>query len=130
MGYTSLAPYLVVRNAAGLIGFLKEVFGAEELRRMSAPDSDRLMHAELRMDDTVLMLGDCIEGSWPPVECHVHVYVPDVDATYRKALAAGATPVQEPVQKGDEDKRGGFKDDWGITWWVGTQVDGPQHDSQ
>lgn len=52
---------------------------------------------------------------------HVHVYVPDVDAIYARALQSGAAAVQEPVQKGDEDKRGGFKDAWGTTWWVATK---------
>lgn len=121
--YTSVSPYLVVPDSATLIGFLKEVFGAEELRCIPDPASTRIMHAEVRLDDTVIMMGDCMEGVWPAVECHVHVYVPDVDATYQKALAAGASSVQQPVQKGDEDKRGGFKDSSGITWWVGTTVE-------
>ncbi|TDU66072.1 putative glyoxalase superfamily protein PhnB [Prosthecobacter fusiformis] len=122
--YNSVSPYLVVTNAAATIQFLKDVFGGEELRRMPDPKREnRLMHAEVRLDDTVIMLGDCIEGGWPAVEAHVHVYVPDVDATYAKALACGATGVQEPVQKDDEDKRGGFKDAGGTTWWVGTKVD-------
>jgi uncharacterized glyoxalase superfamily protein PhnB len=58
---------------------------------------------------------------WPAVAAHIHVYVPDVDATYAKALQNGATSVQAPVQKQDEDKRGGFKDAWGTTWWVATK---------
>ncbi len=60
--------------------------------------------------------------SWPPVPSHVHVYVPDVDSTYTKALAAGAESVQEPVRKQDEDKRGGVKDSGGTTWWIATKV--------
>lgn len=122
--YNSVSPYLVVTDAAGTLQFLKDVFLGEELRRMEDPKRPgRLMHAEVRIDDTVIMLGDCIEGAWPAVEAHVHVYVPDVDATYQKALAHGAMGVQEPVQKEDEDKRGGFKDAGGTTWWVGTKVD-------
>ncbi|HST45626.1 MAG TPA: hypothetical protein VLK29_10440, partial [Luteimonas sp.] len=53
---------------------------------------------------------------------HVHVYVADVDAVYARALAAGATAVQAPVQKGDADRRGGFRDAGGTTWWVATQI--------
>ena len=52
----------------------------------------------------------------------MHVCVPDVDATYRRALAAGAASVQEPAQRGDPDKRGGVKDPAGNTWWIATQV--------
>ena len=122
--YPSVSPYLVVKDAEATIRFLKEVFGGQELRRIpDAKKPGRLMHAEVRLDDSVIMLGDCIEEAWPAVPCHVHVYVPDVDATYAKALAFGATGLQEPVQKDDEDKRGGFKDPVGTTWWVGTKVD-------
>ena len=87
-GYTSVSPYLVVNGAADAIAFLQRVFGAVELRRF-ADGSGRLMHAEVRLDDTVVMLGDSAEG-WPPQPCHVHVYVSDVDAVYRRALEAGA----------------------------------------
>jgi PhnB protein len=120
-GYNSVSPYLIVDGAARTIDFLSRTFGAVELRRF--PDeSGKLMHAEVRLDDTVLMLADGVEG-WPPVPAHVHVYVADVDATYRRALEAGATSVQEPVKKDDADKRGGVKDAGGTTWWIATKVD-------
>ena len=119
--YNSVSSYLVVTDAAATLQFLVAVFGAVEIRRFADPASQRLRHAEVRLDDTVTMLGDCVEGVWPAVASHVHVYVPDVDATYAKALQHGATVVQAPVQKGDEDKRGGFKDAWGTTWWVATK---------
>jgi PhnB protein len=119
-GYTSVAPYLIVSGAAGTIDFLKQVFGAVELRRFPADDGG-VIHAEVRIDDTVVMLADATE-QWPPLPCNVHVYVPDVDDTYRRALAAGAESVQEPVQKDDEDKRGGVKDAGGTTWWIATRV--------
>lgn len=119
-GYTSVAPYLIVDGAARTIDFLSRVFGAEELRRFPAPDGT-VMHAEVRIGDTVVMLTDGAEG-WPPVPSHVHVYVEDVDATYRRALDAGAESAQEPVQKDDEDKRGGVKDAGGTTWWIATRV--------
>jgi uncharacterized glyoxalase superfamily protein PhnB len=118
--YTTVAPYLIVAGADGTIDFLKEVFGATELRRFPDP-AGRLRHAEMRIGDTVVMLADGVEG-WPPQPTHVHVYVPDVDITYRRALAAGATSVQEPVKKDDEDKRGGVKDAGGTTWWIATRV--------
>lgn len=120
-GYTSVSPYLIVDGASGTIDFLTRVFDAKELRRF--PDSSgRLMHSEVRLDDSVLMIADSAEG-WPPVASHVHIYVPDVDATYRRALAAGATSVQEPVKKDDADKRGGIKDASGTTWWIATKVE-------
>ena len=119
--YTSLAPYLIVDGAQGTIDFLITVFGAQTLRMIPADEAGKWRHAEVRIDDTVLMLCDAVPG-WPAIPSHVHIYVPDVDATYQRAIAAGATGVQEPVQKDDEDKRGGFKDAGGTTWWIGTQV--------
>lgn len=121
VGYTAVSPYLVVDGAAGTIGFLAKVFGAIELRRFPGPGG-RIMHAEVRIDDSVIMLADGSE-TWPPTPAHVHVYVKDVDATYQAALAAGVTSVQEPVKKDDADKRGGVRDAGGTTWWIATKVE-------
>lgn len=119
--YSTVSPYLIVDGANGTIDFLKHVFGAVELRRF--PDATgKIMHAEVRIDDTVVMIADGGEG-WPPVPSHVHIYVPDVDATYKRAMEAGATSVQEPVKKEDEDKRSGVKDAGGTTWWIATKVE-------
>jgi uncharacterized glyoxalase superfamily protein PhnB len=120
-GYSTVSPYLIVDDANGTIEFLKQVFDAVELRRF--PDeSGRVTHAELRLDDTVIMIADRAEG-WPAVAAHIHVYVPDVDATYQRAIAAGATSIQEPVQKDDADKRGGVRDRGGTSWWIATEVE-------
>jgi len=120
-GYTTVSPYLIVGGASRTIDFLTRVFGATELRRF--PDEHgKLMHSEVRVGDTVVMIADGAEG-WPPIPAHVHVYVEDVDATFKLALEAGATAVQEPVKKGDEDKRGGVKDAGGTTWWIATKVE-------
>jgi uncharacterized glyoxalase superfamily protein PhnB len=118
--YPSVSPYLVVDGAARTIDFLTEVFGAVELRQFPDPDG-ALMHAEVRIDDSVVMLADST-AEWPPVPSYVHVYVPDVDATYQRALDAGAVSVQEPVQKKDEDRRGGVRDAGGTTWWIATRI--------
>lgn len=119
--YTTVSPYLIVDGAARTIDFLVTVFAAEELRRF--PDANgRLMHSEVRIGDTVVMIADGADG-WPPLPAHVHVYVPDVDAAYRRALESGAESVQEPVKKGDPDKRGGVKDAGGTTWWIATKVE-------
>jgi len=122
-GYTTVAPYLIVDGVGRTIDFLVHAFGAVELRRFDAPDGG-IMHAEVRIDDTVIMLGDSGPG-YPAVPTHVHVYVPDVDATYRKALELGASSVRPPEQKGDDDKRGGVKDPGGTTWWIGTMMKHP-----
>jgi PhnB protein len=120
-GYNSVSPYLIVDGANSTIEFLKSVFDATELRRHT-DESGQVRHAEVRIDDTVVMLADPVPPGWPSIASHVHIYVRDVDATYQKALQAGAESVQEPVKKEDEDKRGGFKDAGGTTWWIATKV--------
>ena len=119
-GYTSVAPYLTVNGAQATIDFLVAVFGAVPLTIQRR--DDKIQHGEVRIDDTVVMLTDAVEG-WPAVSSNVHVYVKDVDATFKRAISHGATSVQEPVRKDDADKRGGFRDNGGTTWWVGQQME-------
>ena len=120
-GYTSVSVYMVVQGAQRVIDFLKKAFGATELRRYDMPDGS-IMHAEVRIDDTVVMIADA-GGEWPAFPVWLHVYVPDVDASYRQALEAGGVSVQEPQRKeSDPDRRGGVKDPGGNTWWIATQV--------
>jgi PhnB protein len=121
-GYNSVAPYLVVSGAQQVIDFLKAGLAATELRRFDTPEG-RIMHAEVRVDDSVVMIADAAEN-WPAIACHLHVYVPDVDEAYRKCLAAGGVAVQEPKKADDPDKRGGVRDPAGNTWWVATQLTG------
>jgi PhnB protein len=119
--YSTVSPYLIVKDAAQTIKFLEGTFGAKVLRLF--PDADgRLMHAEVRIDDTVIMVADSAP-EWPPIPSYVHIYVVDVDTTYSRALQLGAISVQEPVKKQDEDKRGGVKDLGGTTWWIATRVE-------
>jgi uncharacterized glyoxalase superfamily protein PhnB len=118
--YSTVSPYLIVNGASETIEFLTNVFDATELRRF--PDANgKISHAEVRLEDTVLMLADSAEG-WQAVPTHVHIYVPNVDKTYQRAIEAGAMSVQEPVRKEDADKRGGVKDKGGTTWWIATKV--------
>jgi len=91
--HRTVSPYLIVNGAEATIAFLKRVLDAVELRRF--PDeSGRLMHAEVRIDDTVIMMADPAPA-WPAIPSYVHVYVRDAHAAYRKALEAGAVSVQE-----------------------------------
>ena len=120
-GYSTVSPYLIVDGASRTIDFLVRTFDAVELRRF--PDATgKIMHAEVRIDDTVIMLADG-GGDWQPQPASVHIYIADVDTTYQRALVAGAVSVQEPVKKEDEDKRGGVKDAGGTTWWIATKVE-------
>ncbi len=120
-GYPSVSVYLHNYQAQRVIDFLAATFGAAVTRRYDQPDGS-IMHAEVRVEDTIVMLADAAtpEGGFT---AWLHVYVPDVDATYQRALAAGGTAVEAPNQKpGDPDRRGGVLDPAGNTWWVATQV--------
>jgi len=120
-GYSTVSPYLIATGAQKVIDFLKQAFGARELRRYDMPDGS-IMHAEVRIGDTVVMVGDAGDNC-PAVPAHLHVYVDSVDTIYERALAASGVLVQLPERKEDDpDRRGGVKDPAGNTWWIATQV--------
>jgi PhnB protein len=116
-GYNSLSPYIIVGDAQALLDFLKAVFDAEPFF-VHRDDGGEMSHIEIRIDDTVLMIGQ-MPGA--ESEAHVHVYVRDVDDAFARARAAGGTVVQEPVRKQDADRRGGIADPTGTVWWLSTQ---------
>ena len=120
-GYTSVAPYLLVSDARAALDFLRDAFGAEELRVIPCPpERGGIMHAEARVEDTVVMMGEA-----PDDPCaHVHVYVPDAEVAFAGAVAAGGTVVQPLEEQGDGDRRGGVRDPQGTNWWIATRVEG------
>ena len=80
------------------------------------------MHAEIQIDDSVIMLGDSSE-KYLPVPAVIHVYMPDVDKTFEKAIEAGCEIIEKPKQQeNDRDRRGTFKDFSGNMWSIGTQL--------
>jgi len=120
-GYNSLSPYFIVDNCRKMVELLKGIFAVEELRKYEHADGT-IMHMELKIDDSVIMLADS-SVEYPANNLLIHVYVPDVKETFRKAISLGCQSLQEPVNKeGDPDVRGMFKDFQGNTWAVGTQV--------
>ncbi|MFN3818093.1 VOC family protein [Blastomonas sp.] len=118
--YPSISPYLICGDPERLIDFLLTVFDATQVRRFDRPDG-ALMHAEIRIDDSIVMIGGGAT-EYLSTQVHVHIYVPDAQAIYDRALASGAKPVQPPMRKtADDDLRGGFTDTAGHHWWVATQ---------
>src|SRR6266481_3046409 len=95
--YNSVSVYIVADNAQGVIDFLKKTFDATDLRRFDMPDG-KIMHAEVRINDTVVMIADA-GGAYRAFPVWLYVYVPDAQGTYKKALAAGGVSAQEPVHK-------------------------------
>ncbi len=118
-GYHTVTPYLVANGAGKLIEFMKDVFGAEETFRMGG---DTIMHAEVRLGDSVIMLGDANEEH-PPRPATIHLYMPDADATYRKALAAGARSIRQPADQFYGDRSAGVEDAFGNQWWIATHIE-------
>lgn len=118
--YNSVSPYFIVNGAQNFIDLMKTIFNAKELRRYDNPDGT-IMHAELLIDDSVIMLGDASD-KFPPVPLVMHVYVPNVDNTFDKAINAGCEIVEQPKEReGDPDRRATFKDFAGNMWSIGTQ---------
>ena len=119
--YNSVSPYFVVKGAQKMVDLLKEVFHAKELRRYDGPDGT-IMHVEVQVDDSVIMIGDSSD-QYPPNQLLIHVYVPNVDEVFKRALDTGCKSVETPKQReGDPDKRGTFTDFAGNTWAIGTQL--------
>ena len=117
-GYHSVTPYLVVRGVDRLLGFLKQAFGAEEIERVAGPDGN-IRHAEARLGDSVVMMGEASAEHTQMPAC-LYLYVTDTDATYRRAIEAGATSIREPADQFYGDRSGGVKDAFGNQWWIAT----------
>lgn len=120
-GYHSVIPYLIVQGAAALIDFLRQAFDATEKERHAWPDGS-IMHAEVKIGDSVIMLGEA-RGEWKPMPASIYLYVNDADATFRKAIKAGAVSVMEPADQFYGDRHGGVKDPCGNLWWVATHIE-------
>lgn len=119
-GYHAITPYLVVDNPGGLIEFLEQAFDAVETERVLRPDGS-VMHAQVRIGDSVVMMGAA--PGHKVMTAGLYLYVPDVDATYARALTAGATSVMEPADQFYGDRSGGVADPAGNTWWLATHIE-------
>lgn len=118
-GYQQVMPYLIITNASGFIDFMKEVFGAtERMRHMR--DENIIAHGEVAVGDSVIMFADATP-TFDPHVAGLFVYVDNADATYDKALKAGAKPIM-PVSDQPYGRSGGVEDPFGNTWWITTDV--------
>jgi len=114
-GYPQLMPYLIVEGAAAFIEFTTIVFGAEEGYK-AMRDEKLIMHAEVKIGDSVIMLADATE-EYAKQPAGLFVYVDDCDQVYEKALANGATSKSEPADQ-SYGRSAGFTDAFGNTWWI------------
>jgi PhnB protein len=121
-GFHTITPYLIVDGAEKLVGFMKEAFGAQYDHEPAKRPDGSIMHATLKIGDSMLMISDASEhAKASPVM--LYLYVPNVDAAYQRALKAGATSVMEPADQFYGDRSGGVKDAAGNQWFFGTHIE-------
>ncbi len=127
-GYHAVTPQLVFQDASKAIAFYQKAFGAKEVVRMPGPNG-KIWHAELEIGDSKFFLSDAMPGMGapPPTTDHpspssVMLYVPDVDATYKRALDAGAKEIRPPQDEFWGDRGGALLDPFGYPWYVASHV--------
>ena len=121
-GYSTVTPYIVAQDADALIDFMKKTFDAEELFR-SGPGSEGGLHCEVRLGDSMLMVGGGGAGmKWrgTPMPSAFHVYVPDCDATYARAVEAGGVSIDKPADQFYGERSANVKDAAGNFWYIAT----------
>jgi PhnB protein len=119
-GFHTVTPYIVVPGIASLIEFAKKAFGAKEVYVSRRPDGS-VMHAEIKIGDSIVMMGESAEGKHFPAM--LHLYVGDADAVYASAIAAGAKSMRAPMDQPYGDRSGGVEDAFGNQWWVSTHIE-------
>jgi len=120
-GYHTVTPYLTVQGVAQLLEFVTKAFGAEVKFKMPGPGG-KIMHAEFRVGDSMVMTGEA-RDECPATPGVLHLYVPDADAVFQKAVAAGAEVVRPVADQFYGDRSGGVKDACGNTWWISTHIE-------
>jgi len=125
-GYRTVTPYLTIKNGAKALEFYTKAFGATEIYKLMMPDG-RLGHAEIRLGDSMIMLGDEFPeygGKAPDTlggsPISIYLYVEDVDAFFKRALAAGAKERKPVMDQFYGDRSGQLEDPFGHLWWVAT----------
>lgn len=128
-GFHTLTPNLVCKNAAGAIEFYVKVFGAKELVRMPGPHGE-IMHAELQIGDTKIFVNDTMSAAGPSTAApgqsnamYLHVYVPDVDAIFNRAVMAGARADTQLQDMFWGDRYGKITDPFGQQWGLATHIE-------
>lgn len=120
-GYTTVTPWLISRDTAGLIDFVIKAFDAEPLGDPVRNEDGGIGHAEVRIGNAIVMMFDA-HPDWPPTPGFLRLYVPDADETFRRALAAGAATVTEPTELFWGDRVGRLRDPFGHLWWIQERV--------
>jgi PhnB protein len=127
-GYTTVTPWIISEDTAGVLDFAKAAFGAVELVRVPNPPGNpdlqpgSIGHAEMRIGDAVVMLFDRPLG-WSKTPAFLRLYVEDADAAYARAITAGASEVTRVTLLGFGDKVARLRDPFGNIWWLQQHVE-------
>jgi PhnB protein len=116
-GILNVQPYLFLRDAHKMIPFVEAAFHAEA--DVAASEDGKILHGTIQMPNGTFEIEEA-RGEFQPVPCYLHTYVPDVDATYREAMRAGAKSVEAPNQKPYGERAATLTDPFGNTWFVAT----------
>jgi PhnB protein len=124
-GFRTIAPFLIHANAPGLVDFIKSTFGAEEMMRKTGGDAYGF-YSEVRIGDSRIMIGGGTAAQWGNLPAALHVYVPDCDAAYRRALDAGAVTLMgargEPTDQPYGERSASVRDIFGNYWYIATHL--------
>ncbi len=121
-GFNNVVPYIVCADVRGLLEFVQAVFDAKlEAPPMEGPDGE-IKHAEFMIGNSHLMVGPASDNH-PAFPSCLYIYVPDTDATYKKALSVGGKSLMQPADMFYGDRNGGVIDAWGNQWWIGTHTE-------
>jgi PhnB protein len=119
-GLHNVNPYLHPLRAEPFIGFLRRAFGAQEIAKYASPDGV-VHHAVVGIGDSVIEMGEA-QGKYERMPAMFYLYVPDCDALYRRALAAGAKSLHEPTDQPYGDRNSAVTDAFGNTWYIATHI--------
>jgi PhnB protein len=124
-GFHTVTPYITAQHADKVIAFLQQAFGAElDHEPMKRPDGS-VMHATLRIGDSMVMIAEAPEPA-KAMPASLYLYLPNVDAAYQLAIKAGATSVMEPADQFYGDRCSGVKDPAGNQWYLATHIEDVQ----
>lgn len=130
-GFSTITPHMVIRNASDAIEFYKKAFGAEEIMRMPGPDGNSIMHAEIKIGNSMIMIVDERPDMTKVVSPQklggstvgLTIYCEDADALFQRAIDAGATEMMKPMDMFWGDRYSKVVDPFGHVWEVCTHIE-------
>jgi uncharacterized glyoxalase superfamily protein PhnB len=121
-GFHSITPFIIVDNADAFIEFTKKAFGAQLVYRMNDDETNKVVHATVKIGDSMIMLCDAMKGM-EPITSMLFLYVDDMDTVYQQAINAKGISTREPRDEFYGDRAACIKDAWGNQWWIATHIE-------